>query len=1267
MGDRRQADRGEGSHTSSRGSGPHVIRNDEIEPNPPPQPVTMEAIQYLINNLRNELKQDVHNIIDSRMGEPSAQSSQEVSKKTTEEEATGGNKKEEKGYSFKSFMACKPPEYHGSFEPKVTMRWVREIEQVMQASKCGENDRVNYASRQLKDDALVWWNTKYEILGKDVVYGWSWAEFVSCLKDKFCPMRDLEKMNEDFLTIKKGEMTVDEYTKKFCDMLPFAGESYPSERSQINRYVRGLPWNYELEVKKAETLDGAINAARTVEDVGKRRKEEGPGFSDKRKTVSNSGNIKKKGKMSSSQSRQGSVKKCEKCGKEHGGECRAGSNACFNCGGFGHKAKDCKAKKASEVECFSCHQMGHYSFNCPNKGGENVVSTAQKKTEPQKVKTRAFQITREEAKETHDVVSGILLINSTPAYVLFDSGSTYSFVSHGFGARLKVPLELLDLVFEVEVADGKFVEVQHMYRDCELDINGKKFRLNLLPIGIKSFDVIIGMDWLGENDAKIACGQKRVSVKTLGAKVYVYGERRTHVPSIISVAKARRCIRKGCVSFLAYVIIEDKVKQTYKDIEVVKEFPEVFPDELPGLPPERQVEFRIDLVPGASPIARAPYRLAPTEMRELMSQLQELLDRGFIRPSSSPWGAPVLFVKKKDGSMRMCIDYRELNKITIKNRYPLPRIDDLFDQLQGADYFSKIDLRSGYHQVRVKESDVEKTAFRTRYGHYEFLVMPFGLTNAPAIFMDLMNRVCKPFLDRFVIVFIDDILIYSKNKEEHASHLRLVLETLKREQLYAKFSKCEFWMREVQFLGHVVSIQGIKVDPAKVEAVMKWEPPKTPTEVRSFLGLAGYYKRFIQDFSRIAVPLTRLTRKEEQFRWQEEQERAFATLKEKLCNAPVLTLPDGTEDFEVYSDASHRGLGCVLMQRGKVIAYASRQLKDPEKKYTTHDLELAAIVFALKIWRHYLYGTKCKLFTDHKSLQYVFTQKELNMRQRRWLELISDYDCDIIYHPGKANVVADALSRKAPEKRIKARSMHIELVSSIIERIKAAQQKVEESGNLKDEKLGKDIQFETNSQGLKTYRNRIWVPKAGGLRKLILEESHKSKYSIHPGSTKTYQDLKRQYWWPGMKKRIAKYISKCVICAQVKAEHQVPHGDAQSLHIPDGKWEDVTMDLVVGLPRTRRGHDSIWVIVDRLTKSALFLAIKETTPLEQLAQLYSDEVLRRYGAPLSIVSDRDPRFTSNFWRALQDKMGTRIQLSTAYHPQTDGQSERTIQTLEDML
>ncbi|GJS62792.1 putative nucleotidyltransferase, ribonuclease H [Tanacetum coccineum] len=434
----------------------------------------------------------------------------------------------------------------------------------------------------------------------------------------------------------------------------------------------------------------------------------------------------------------------------------------------------------------------------------------------------------------------------------------------------------------------------------------------------------------------------------------------------------------------------------------------------------------------ASPVVRSPYRLAPLEMLELSNQLKELQEKGFIRPSHSPWGAPVLFVKKKDGSMRMCIDYRELNKLTIKNRYPLPRIDDLFDQLQGACCFSKIDLRSGYHQLRVREEDIPKTAFRTRYGHFEFTVMPFGLTNAPAIFMDLMNRVCKPYLDKFVIVFIDDILIYSKSEEEHEAHLKTILDLLKKEKLYAKFSKCEFWLQEVQFLGHVVNRDGIHVDPSKVESVKNWKTPESSTEIRSFLGLAGYYRRFIENFSKIAKPLTLLTQKNKTYVWGDKQDEAFQILKEKLCNAPVLALPDGPDDFVVYCDASKQGFGCVLMQRGKVIAYASRQLKKHEKNYTTHDLELGAVVFALKIWRHYLYGTKSVIYTDHQSLQYIFDQKDLNMRQRRWIELLSDYECEIKYHPGKANVVADALSRK---ERLKPKDK-IHKIESMIKRFR---------------------------------------------------------------------------------------------------------------------------------------------------------------------------------------------------------------------------------------
>jgi hypothetical protein len=361
------------------------------------------------------------------------------------------------------------------------------------------------------------------------------------------------------------------------------------------------------------------------------------------------------------------------------------------------------------------------------------------------------------------------------------------------------------------------------------------------------------------------------------------------------------------------------------------------------------------------------------ELKELKMQLQKLLDKGFIRPSVSPWGGPILFVKKKDGTMRLCIDYRQLNHVIVKNKYPLPRIDDLFDQLQGAKVFSKIDLRSGYHQLKIKGDDIPKTAFCTRYGHYEFLIMSFGLTNAPAAFMDLMNRVFRPFLDKFVIVFIDDILVYSKSWEEHEHNLRIFLQTLRENQLYGKLSKCEFWLDKVTFLGHVISGEGIFVDPNKVEAIMKWERPTNVNEVRSFLGLAGYYRWFLEGFSRLTMPLTHLTQKNVKFEWTEECERSFKELKSRLTSAPILITPTSTGGLVVFSDASRKGLGCVLMQNGKVVAYASRQLKTYEQNHPTHDLELVAVIFSLKIWRHYLYGESFEIYIDHKSLKYLFS------------------------------------------------------------------------------------------------------------------------------------------------------------------------------------------------------------------------------------------------------------------------------------------------------
>nr|GEZ71858.1 putative reverse transcriptase domain-containing protein [Tanacetum cinerariifolium] len=434
------------------------------------------------------------------------------------------------------------------------------------------------------------------------------------------------------------------------------------------------------------------------------------------------------------------------------------------------------------------------------------------------------------------------------------------------------------------------------------------------------------MDWLRRHHAIIVCDEK-LALVPFGNETLVF---------------------RGAESYIgreSRLTGDDKPeRKQVKDVPIVQDFPKVFPENFPGLPPARPVEFEIDLIPRFVPVARAPYRLAPSEMKELSEQLQELFDEGFIRPSSSPWE---------------------------------PRINDLFDQLQGSNIYLKIDLRSSYHQLRVREQDILKTAFRTRYGHYEFQVMPFGLTNAPTVFMDLMNQVCKPYLEKFVIVFIDDILIYSKNEKEHEEHLKAILGFLKEEKLYSKFSKYKFWILKIQFLGHVIDSRGIHVDPAKIESIKDWASPKTSTEIHQFLGLAGYYRRFIERFSKIAKPITKLTQKKVKFEWGDKQEAAFQLLKQKL-----------------------------------------------------------------------------QVFTDHKSLQYILDQKELNMRQRRWLELLGDYDCDICYHPGKVNVVADALSRKERESPLRVRALVMTIGLDLPRKILNAQTKARKLENIKKEDVG---------------------------------------------------------------------------------------------------------------------------------------------------------------------------------------------------------------------
>ncbi|GJT98590.1 putative reverse transcriptase domain-containing protein [Tanacetum coccineum] len=589
-------------------------------------------------------------------------------------------------------------------------------------------------------------------------------------------------------------------------------------------------------------------------------------------------------------------------------------------------------------------------------------------------------------------MTGTFTLNNHYARTLFHSGADYSFVSTTFTPLLGIESNNLGFSYEIEIASGQLVEIDKVIRGCKLEIEGHTFDSTLIE-RLRSFAM-----------------------------------RRS--------AKSK--------------------EQKKEDIVVVRKIPEVFPDDLSGLPPNREIEFRIDLIPGAIPVVKSPYRLAPSKMEELSGQLNELQDKGFIRLSSSPWGAPT--------------------------------------------------------------------------------------------------------------------------RAEHEMHLGLFLELLKKEKLYAKFSKYEFWLQEVQFLGHVINGDRIHVDPRRGKGIQ--------------------------------------------------------TLKDRLYNSPVLALPDGPEDFVMYCDASGLGLGCVLIQRGKVIAYASRQLKIHEKNYTTYDLELGAVVFTLKIWRHYLYGTKSIIYTYHKSLQHIFNQKELNICQRRWIKLFNDCDCEIHCHPGKANVVADALSRKGRIKPKRIRAMNMTLQLSIKDKILAAQK--EASNESVGLQRGLDELIEHRSDRAFYYLDRIWVPLKGDVITLIMDEAHKSKYSLHPRANKMYYDLRDMYWWPGMKKDIAVY-------------------------------ERIAMDFVTKLPRTSSGHDTICVIMDRLTKFAYFLPMREDYKMDRLARLYLNEIVARNGVPISIISDCDSRFTSRFWQTMQEALGTRLDMSTAYHPQTNGQSEHVIQTLEDML
>lgn len=947
------------------------------------------------------------------------------------------------------------------------------------------------------------------------------------------------------------------------------------------------------------------------------------------------------------------------------------------------------------------------------------------------------------------ILQGIVHIRGRSHAVrcLVDSGALGDFVDNAFARRIRLLGKRLRTPRHILLADASTMTSTHTYPKVQLTIGTYSDKVCLAAAHLAGqWDIVLGRAWLHRLNPDINWRTDTVCFTFDAVQHSLTGVPVYDHPSVnfLSALQLKRVARKGAQLFAVTITPADSPESGGASgdnpaAHILRDYSDVLagiPEDQP-MPPARNIDHAIDLLPGTVPPHRSYIRMSPPELTELNKQLTDLLDKGYIMPSVSPFGAPVLFAKKKDGTLRLCIDYRMLNKATIKNKYPLPRIDDLLDQLHGAAIFSKIDLQSGYHQIRVKGADVHKTAFRTKYGHFEWRVMPFGLTNAPATFQTLMNSILRPFLDKFVIVYLDDVLIYSRTSEEHKHHLRLVLQALREHKLYAKLTKCEFWRDTLPFLGHIISQEGISMDPDKLAAIKQWPIPTTVTQLQSFLGLANYYRRFVKDYSFIAAPLTTLCspKSKKELPWTQEHQTAFDTLKQALVTAPIIHPPNLAQPFTVTTDASNYAVGAVLTQGEgdelRTIAYESRKMTSAERNYPVHDKEMLAVMYALKKWRHYLKGTEVTIITDHKSLEYFCSQPNLSDRQTRWMGELAEYDCKIVHRPGKTNVVADALSRR-PDHQVLAMNLRprqlketqpppdpepvpepepppaptaqyipitkltppLQLRQETDELDTSTPDPTPTASTIDPEPLLRQVEnaaatdqryqdlltqlatdddgtmpFEVTSDGLLYYTgkgaHRLYVPEA--LRDLFLHEAHDSRISGHLGTHKTLERLTRVAYWPNMERDVRFYVRTCDACQRNKPSNQKPPGMLQPLPIPARNWDSVSMDFITKLPKTLDDHDSILVVVDRLSKMAHFIPTTGGIDADEAATLFFTNVFRLHGLPSSIVSDRDPKFTSNFWRVLFQLTGTKLAMSTARHPQTDGQTERLNRTLEEML
>jgi hypothetical protein len=814
-------------------------------------------------------------------------------------------------------------------------------------------------------------------------------------------------------------------------------------------------------------------------------------------------------------------------------------------------------------------------------------------------------------------------------------------------------------------------------------------------------DAILGMPWLRKHNPQIdwITGQIRTTWHRENGSI----PRRRDLAAGEAHEDRRDTSKSETIRILAFTdasIPADQVSEEHLEFvpEEYRQYGQLF-CELKSLtlPKHGPWDHEIELKEGTEPKFHRIYSLSAEQLEVLREYIKENLKKGHIRPSQSSAGYPILFVPKKDGSLRLCVDYRQLNAITKKNCHPLPLIAELKDRLFGAVWFTVLDLPGAYSMIRIKEGHEWKTAFRTKYGNYEYLILPFGLTNAPATFQAMINHVLRRFIDHFIVVYLDDILIFSKTLEEHQTHVHQVLQALRDADLRVNPKKSTFHSQEVEYLGFKIRPGRIEMSDKKVEAVRSWPTPTSVKEVRGFLGFANFYRRFIEGFGRLAAPLTELTKKDKAFEWTKQQQTAFDDIKYRILSKPILVMADPEKPFEVETDASDFALGGQLAQRdaqGRLhpVAFFSKKLHGPELNYPIHDKELMAIIESFKEWRPYLSGTKhqVKVYTDHKNLTYFTTSKDLNQRQVRWSEFLSEFNFQIIYRKGSENGRADALSRRPDhfegreeqdtqpilKKEQDGSLTRAERELNVILRLGQNARWLAMLQDWRDDQKLEELKEVTNDLFLDkplrfwAYRNKAYVPSKH--REALIKEFHASPAHGHQGIAKTYERFKRHFDFPGSKAAITTMIKDCEVCARTKASRHKPYGELQALPVPARAWASVTMDLIVKLPRSRdpvsnTSYDSILVIVERLTKYGRFVPINESHTAEDLTNIVIREIVSNHGLPDEIITDRGTTFASRFFTALTARLGVNSKLSTAFHPQTDGQTERLNQTLEQYL